>query len=134
MQNIRSSAELKAAIIKLELEQIIIEQLIKQQVKTIYSSFKPLNIIKNAFKDISTSPNLIENVIGTTVGLASGYLSKKIVVGKSGNIFRKLIGTLTQVGVTKIVANHPETIKSIGQFIIGHLFSKKQKIKTDDNM
>jgi hypothetical protein len=60
------------------------------------------------------------------LGLATGYLSRKIVVGASGNIFRKLLGSILQFGVTNIVAQHPDVIKSIGQFIFQHIFRKKE--------
>jgi hypothetical protein len=65
------------------------------------------------------------NFISTTLGLAGGYLSKKIVVGASHNIFRKLFGSLLEFGITNVVAQHPDSIKSAGQFIF-NMFRKKE--------
>jgi hypothetical protein len=76
-------------------------------------------------KNISASPNLVDNILGTTVGLATGYLSKKIVVGTSANLIKKLFGTVLQFGVTTLVAKHPEAIKSIGNYIIKKLPLRK---------
>jgi len=55
------------------------------------------------------------------------------VVGTSGNIIRNLLGSVLQFGVTTAVAQHPETIKYVGQFIFQHLFSKKKK-KSDSTL
>ncbi len=57
--------------------------------------------------DISTSPYLMDNIFSTAMGIASGFLTNKIFVGTSGNIIRKLMGTLLQFSVTNVVAQNP---------------------------
>jgi hypothetical protein len=128
MQEITSTAGLKNAIQLLEVEQTIKGQLLKEQFSIAYDSFKPVNLLKGALKDISTSPFLIDNILGTAMGLATGSLSKKIIVGSSANLFRKLFGSLLQFGVTTIVAKNPEAIKLIRQLIFQHLLHKKKRI------
>lgn len=130
MQKITSIAGLKEAIQILEDEQVIKKQQLKEQFLISYESLKPLNLLKNKLNDIATSPNLLDNILGTLVGLASGYVSKKIYIGASGNIIRKLFGSVLQFGVTNVVANHPDAIKSFGQFIIEHLLRKKERISS----
>lgn len=127
MQNITSVAELKNSILLLEDEQAVKGQLLKEQFLITYESLKPLNLLRNTLKEISTSPYLIDNILGTATGLATGYLSKKVFIGASANIIRKLIGSVLQFGVTTAVAQHPDTIKSLGQFILQHIFRKKEK-------
>ncbi|MDP3003814.1 MAG: hypothetical protein WC854_08605 [Bacteroidales bacterium] len=126
MQNITSTAGLKNAIQLLEVEQAIKGQLLKEQFYIAIESLKPVNLLKSTLNDISTSPYLIDNILGTTMGLATGYLSKKIIVGSSGNMFRKLLGSFLQFGVTTIVAKNPDAIKLIGQFIFQHFLRKKE--------
>lgn len=126
MQNITSSAGLKNAIQILEAEQVINGQLLKEQFQLTYENFKPVNLLLGGLKDIASSPNLINNLLGTSMGLASGYLSRKIFIGASGNLIRKLIGSVLQVGVTSVVARHPEAVKSIGQLIFDNLLRKKE--------
>lgn len=126
MENITSTAGLKNAIYLLEVEQVFKRQQMIEQLHKTYESFRPVNILKNSLNDIVTSPYLIDNILGTAVGLASGYLSKKIVVGASGNIIRKLVGFFTQLGVTNTVYQHPDAIKSIGRFIYQHFLGKKK--------
>jgi hypothetical protein len=126
MQNITSAAELKDAIQLLEAEQSIKGQLLREQLFLTYEGLKPVNLLKNALKEISSTPYLIDNISGTAMGLLGGFLSKKIFVGSSGNLIRKLIGSVLQIGVTNLVAQNSETIKSVGQALIQHFFQKKK--------
>ena len=125
MENITSIAGLKNAIQLLEAEQDIKEQILKDQFHLTYESLKPASLLKGTLKDIVSTPNLIDNVLGTTIGLATGYLTKKIVIGASGNLFRKLFGSVMQIGITNAVAHHPDTIKSLGQAIFQRIIHKK---------
>ena len=127
METINSAAELKIAIRQLELQQTIQGQLLKEQFFATIDSLTPVNLIKGALNDISTSPFLIDNMIGSAVGLLTGYLTKIIAVGTSNNLFKKLMGSVLQFGVTNIVAQHPEIFKSVGQFIMEQIFHRKEK-------
>lgn len=126
MQNITSAIELRKQIQLLEIEQAFSEKLLKEQLYITYESFKPINLIKNALSEVATSPSLIDNIIGGVVGLATGYLTKKIVIGASGGIFKKVLGSLMQFGVTSAVSQHPDAIKSVGKYIFQHIFRKKE--------
>jgi hypothetical protein len=125
MQNRSSTAVLKDTIQILETEQKIEGRLLKEQFFLTYQSLKPVNLLQSSIRDVYSSPYLIDNIIGTAVGLATGYLSRK-VIGNSGNIIRKLFGFLLQLGVTNTVAQHPGYIKSIGQYIYRHILHKKR--------
>ena len=126
MQNITSAAELKDAIQLLEAEQSIKGQLLREQLFLTYESLKPANLLRNALKEISSTPYLIDNISGTAMGMLGVFLSKKIFVGTSGNLMRKLFGSVLQIGVTNLVAQNSETIKSVGQALIQHFFQKKK--------
>lgn len=126
MEKITTSAELKDAIQLLEFEHTYKGQLLKEQVLLVHENLKPVNLIKNALSEVTSSPYLTDNLLGSTVGLASGYVSRIIAVGSSGNVFKKLLGTILQFGVTNVVARHTDTIKSIGQFIYQHFLHKKE--------
>lgn len=126
MNNISSRADLKDAIRLLEIEQAEAGQLLKDQFHNTYESLKPVSILMNTLDDIRSTPNLVDNLVGTVVGLTTGFLSKKIFVGRSGNIFRRLSGSMIQIGVSNLVAHHPDLIKSIGQFIFQNILRKKE--------
>jgi putative NADH-flavin reductase len=70
---------------------------------------------------------MTDSILGTAAGLASGYLSRKIaMIGASGNLLRKLFGSALQLGVTTVVSQNPDKIKSIGQYIFQHILRKKR--------
>jgi len=126
MKSITSSAELKDAIQQLEFETTIKGQLLKEQLLLTHESLKPVNLIKSALSEVASSPYLVDNILGASVALATGYISKKIIIAGSGNVIRKLFGSILQFGVTNVVAQHTDTIKSVGQFIYQHFLHKKE--------
>jgi len=126
METITSIAELKTAIQVLEFEQMIKRQQLKDQLLLTHESLKPVNLIKSTLSEVASSPYLIDNILGATMGLASGYLTRKLVVSGSHNIFKKILGSVLQFGVTNLVAQHTDPIKSVGQYIYQHFLHKKE--------
>ena len=127
MEKITTSTELKNAIQLLEVEQYVCGQQLKEQLLTTYESFKTVNLFKNTLKEVVSSPFVIDNLIATGISMATGYLSSKILVGVSGKIARKLLGTVLQYGVKR--AGSPlQSVKSIGQNILQLFFHKKKSI------
>ena len=131
MHGITSATGLKEAIQLLESEQADKEQQLKEQFLLTYESFKPVNLIKSTLNDVNSSPYLIDNILSTVMGLATGFISKKIFIGASGNKFRKLIGHILQFGVTNFVARHHGTISSLGRTAVKFFLRKKQRTLTD---
>src|SRR5659263_202786 len=87
MENITSATELKKIIQRLEIEQAIDGQLLKEQFYFAFESLKPVNILRNTLYEITTSPHMMDSILGTAVGLASGYVSRKIaMIGASGSL------------------------------------------------
>ena len=116
MENINSTTELKNAIVLLEAEQAYKGRQLKEEFN---------HAVKSVLIDKALSSHLIENILGVSIGIATGYLSKKLVVGASVNIFRKVIGNILQLGVTTVASTHLDTIRSYGQTIIKYFFRKK---------
>jgi hypothetical protein len=129
MEKLTSVVRLRNAIAELEEDQMAKKELFKEQLFFTYDSLRPANMLRNVLKDITTSPGLLDNVLGATVGMATGYLSKKLIIGGSAGIFRKLIGSLLQYGITNLVAQHPDAVKSFGQSILKHLVPDKSTKK-----
>jgi len=124
MAKIAAGDRLKHTIKVLEDDQAVNKELVKKQFDHVAENMKPANIVKNRFNKAITSPNLVENVLGLTTGLATGYLTKKIAVGSKGNIVRRLLGASIQLGVTTFVAQHTKAIKSTVLVILKYIRSK----------
>jgi len=125
MQNITSAAELKNAIQLLEVEQAEKGQLLKEQFYLTYESLKTVNLIKSTLMEVVSSPFLIDNILGTAMGMATGYLSKKIFIGASGTILKKLLGPILKLGVTSAVAQPINTVKLLGKYVFQRFHHKK---------
>ena len=126
MENITCAAELKIAIQELEFQHNLQGKLLKEDFFIAYNNLKPANLIKNTMSEITSSPYLIDNMMGAVTGLISGYVSKKIAVGTSHNLFRKIMGSVLQFGVTNIIAQNPDALKTLGNFVIQHLFKRNE--------
>lgn len=126
MQNITSVAELKNAIQILEVEQNLKGKILKEQFYLVYENFKPVNLLTGTLKDIVKSPYIIDNILSTVMGLATGYLSKKIFIGASGNKIKKIIGSILQFGITNVITQNSDSIKTFGRSLFQHFLRKKE--------
>jgi len=126
MQRITSTAGLRREIQLLEAEKAANGKLLKEQFVSTYESFKPASLLRSTLQDISSSPNLIENVIGTALGLGAGYLSRSILPGVTAMRFGKLLSPVIQVGVTNFVAKQSGNIRSAGELMLLRIFRKKR--------
>ena len=121
-----ASVVLRETIQNLEIQQAFEEQSLKEQFHLTYERLRPVNLLRSSLEKFILAPPLADNLMGTAMGLVSGYLSRKIVVGTSGNIIRKFFGLLLQLGVTNTVEQHPDAIKSIGRIIYNYFLNKKE--------
>lgn len=126
MQKITSTAGLKEAIQLLEAEKAANSKLLKEQFVNTYESFKPVSLLRNTLRDISSSPNLVENILGTALGLGAGYLSRSILPGVTAMRFGKLLGPVLQLGVTNFVSKQSGNLRSFGEVMLLRIFRKKR--------
>ena len=127
MERINYVARLKNEIQILEEEQSVKAQQLKSQLFLTYESFKPAKLIQSTLKDLVSSPYMLDNIIDATLSIATGYATKRLVVGASSNILRRILGTVIQVGASKFISNHSGTIKSFGVQAFRQIFRKKEK-------
>ncbi len=115
MPTIRTETELHTAILELEKQQKEEGKIVKAHLMAAYESIQPLNLIKSTLQGVIASSELKEQLLASGVGMAAGYLTRAIVVGKSDNPARKLLGMALMFGVTDLAAKNPDAIKSIGK-------------------
>lgn len=114
MPTINSSATLKAAILQLEAQRAAEGQAMKADFHLAYERVRPINLIRNTFRQVEESQDLSDNIISIAAGLTSGYLSKTLFIGTSHNPFKKMLGTVLMYGVANVIAHHPDAVKSVG--------------------
>lgn len=128
MENMTSTDRLKKAIEILEAEQADKLQQLKGEFFTAYERLKPVNLVKDTLNDITSSPHLVDNIIGTALGLATGYFSKRMVIGASVSRYRKLFGAVMQFGITNVIAKNTEAINSFGRYIFQRILKRKKPV------
>ncbi|PJJ08273.1 hypothetical protein CLU83_1528 [Flavobacterium sp. 1] len=99
-------------------------RLLKDQFHIAYESVKPINLIKNVVHEITASPEIKEDVIGNVMGLATGFISKKLIVDENSGTLKKVIGTILQFAITNIVSKHSINIKAVGTAVFNNFFKR----------
>ena len=112
-------------------QQMQLEEL-REQFYVTYESLKPMNLIKHAWHEATTAPDMKDNLIGNVIGFATGYVSKKVLVGATHNPIKKIIGTVLQFAIANVVSKHSDKIKSAGESILGRIiqYNKDKKQRT----
>ncbi|OSZ81481.1 hypothetical protein CAP36_09695 [Chitinophagaceae bacterium IBVUCB2] len=77
---------------------------IKLSASGLVESVSPMQILKSTLRTVVNTPGLKGNLVDTAVGLGAGFLGKKLLVNKSGGIFRKLTGSALQLILTNFVS------------------------------
>jgi len=126
MKDIANAADLRSAIAQLEVKQCYERLLIKEQFKNTCESVKPTTMLQNFVGDLPIIRNFKGTVAGTVLGMAVGYLSKKIVFGSSHNPINQLLQTLLKTGITNALNNHSSGIKTTAATLIENFIGKKE--------
>lgn len=109
MKEINATETLSQTIVLLEQKKAEELQSIQQQYAVIYESVKPLKLMKSALKMMTTSPDLKHNILNTAIGLSTGYISKKLLLGSTHNPLKRVLGTVFQFVVTNLVSKRIDT-------------------------
>ncbi|MBE0662426.1 MAG: hypothetical protein IH597_08155 [Bacteroidales bacterium] len=125
METITSIGELDATIAILKAEQEYKEHLLWDEFFGVVEGLKPINLLKDTFREGASSLKF-DGVLGAIAGVAVGSLSRSVFVGASSNLFRKLLGTALQFGVTNIVGRNTNRIRTFGNFIAQRIFKRKK--------
>lgn len=119
--NIKTAADLNAAIALLEVEVNVKKRILTDHYHATIESLRPATLIRGAFDKIKDgfhnmveSGDLVEKIVGTSLSFGAGLLSKKLLVGKPTNIFKRMLGTAVQVAVTSVVSKNADNIKEKG--------------------
>jgi hypothetical protein len=107
---------------KKQAEELLI---MREQFFITYESLKPINLIKNTFGQVISSPEIKNDLFSTIIGLSTGYLTKKIIIGATPGPLKKIGGLLMQFAVTNVASRHAEKIKHLGELLIKSFQAKK---------
>ena len=129
MYNISGKHDLEEAILLIENEVEEQQNLLTDQFRLIYESFRPVNVVKDVLKEVVTSEELRSNIVTAAMGLSTGYLTKKILFRKSTNPLKSLLGYFLQYGVANLFIN-PSRILNTLRASFNELRDSKKDSKT----
>lgn len=109
LEMIANTTDLSVAIKRLERKCQVLEEELKDDFFEILESLKPTNILKNTLHEIQESTPLKHNLLKVALGLGAGYFSRRMVIGKSAGIIKKVLGTALQYGITNFIAKKDDT-------------------------
>jgi uncharacterized protein YcfJ len=127
MKIIDPYSSLSSDILVKEAEQMKQGVALKEHFRETYESLKPINILKNTFKTAASSGDLKSKVANATIGMAAGFLAKKLLGGSSGNPITKLVGTLVGSFIGSKAEQNADGIRSLGSFLINKLANHSLK-------
>ena len=108
--NITTAAELEKAVEQLHERANQEKDLLRNHFSEIIDSFKPVNLLRSTVKNISGGSAIATAAMGTTVAIGAGVFLKKIIAGKSPNMFKRLLGTLLELAVARSITKNQDAI------------------------
>ncbi len=130
MATIQTHQDLQEAIRDLESRQLAEKDSMQQHFHDSYENIKPVNIIKNTVDDINHSAEIKNAILKAAIGLAIGYITKKLIDryaggGKTSSSARSRIGTIAQFLMSAWVAKNGTAMKNIIMHFFKQILHKK---------
>ncbi|TNF39816.1 MAG: hypothetical protein EP310_09940 [Bacteroidetes bacterium] len=137
MEKKYTKESLREAIKLLEIKQAEEGQLVKEQLLNTYENLKPLNLLRNIVNEFYSTDKYKQDFVEIVAGMTTGFITKKMVIGKSKNPFLKMLGVAIQFGITTLVSKKYNELKNSAiQFISSFLQEKQvktEKVETSKN-
>ena len=125
--HIKNADDLKAAISELKAREIREKLELKNNFHQFTESIKPGNLIRSSLHKVTSNPSGIAgSVIKASIGFGVGMLSKKLLVGRSTSLVKKLAGQAVKLGVTGLIARKSDQIKYAGLKFLTNIIGKKK--------
>lgn len=124
MKKIETTKDLKQSIRFLEIRQAQQLKVLKIQLQETYVNITPAHFFEDVIHESGVATSLKDELINTSVGMATGYITKKVTFGNSSNPLKQFVGGILQTGVSNLVSNHVGELKAIIQLITSP-FTKK---------
>ena len=111
---INNTTELENAIASLSQKSSAQTAALKNQFGDVIECLKPANLLKTAVNNFAANQGVAKVAVGTIVAVEAGALSRKMIVGKSGNMFRRIMGKMVEFAVARSVIGNSAFIAGKG--------------------
>jgi len=118
---------LKESIRLLEIRQDEEGKILKEQFRITYESLKPINLIKSSLSELVSSVEIKTSIFETMVAIVSGYISQKFILSPKSGIFKKIVGTMMQFGVTSLISKNGLDIRQFFNSLVERFISPPEE-------
>jgi hypothetical protein len=128
MKKITNAAQLKEEIARLETQCALERAALKRSYAEVKEALRPVNLIKSTVKEVGSSTKDVQGrFIGSLLGLAVGYFTRKAVFGKAQGAVRQAAGTLLQMGIAGVVSKNAAGLRTLGSNLLTRILNRKKK-------
>lgn len=104
METVFDTNKLDQMILQLKAQQSAQWIAIKDEIDEIKDDLKPLHLIRNTLTEINETVGFKGNLLQSVLSIGVGYLTRKMIVGKSDGKIKNFFGSLLQLAVTNLVS------------------------------
>src|ERR1700676_3824096 len=122
-KKINNAEELAEAIAELELKVAAQKRDIQETYSAVSENLKPLNLVKSGFRSVFSGEHR-EDLVNALIGLGTGFLSRKLILGRTNGFVGKTVGKAIQWGMAGLVSKNAEKIKEKAGELIDKIFHK----------
>jgi hypothetical protein len=124
-RKITNGIELEEAIAELEKKAAGQKREIQESLAELSESLKPFNIAKESARYVFSGKNR-ESLVNVLIGLGTGFLSRKLLLGNTHGVVGKTLGKAVQYGMAGVISQNAEKIKEKAGEWIDRLFKRNK--------
>jgi hypothetical protein len=122
-KKVTNAEELAEAIAELELKAASQKRDLQKTFNTVSENLKPINLVKSGVRSLF-SGDYNESLLNALIGIGTGFLGRKLIIGKTKSFFGKTVGKAIQWTMAGLVSKNAEKIKEKAGDFIDRIFKK----------
>jgi hypothetical protein len=122
-QKAKNADDLAQAIAELELKAAVQKRDIQETFEAVSENLTPLNLVKSGVQSVFSGEHK-EEIFNVLIGLGTGILSRRLILGKANGFIGKTVGKAIQWGMTGLVSKNAEKIKEKAGDLIDRIFKR----------
>ncbi|HEY4966778.1 MAG TPA: hypothetical protein VII28_10280 [Puia sp.] len=120
-----NAQDLSRAIAELELTAAAQKKEIDNTFVVVTENLKPANLVKSGVRSVLSGTHNDE-LVNILIGLGTGFISRKLLLGKPHGFVGKTVGKALQWGMAGLVSKNAEGIKEKAGMVIDWIFRKNK--------
>jgi hypothetical protein len=121
-----TAEDLAGSIAELELIAARQRKEIQNTYEIVSDNLKPANLVKSGIRSVLSGTHN-DDLMNILIGMGTGFLSRKLIIGKPRGFMGKTVAKALQWGMTGLVSKNAEAIKEKAGHIIDWIFKKHRK-------